>query len=497
MDKTFFKFNRYFAFLLGAMFVLASCSDDDEPVVVENQEHIEDEVHKLDYEVNPRAFSLKFTDFIGGGDEDIRRLDSDTVRIAINGGLLEYLKIDELKEGDVLSIWEGIDTPPYIRVVKTAEKTDAGYIVSTEAGNIGDLFLSLRACMDTELFSDISDRPDRPVARALNEGALDEYVDGPEDFEQFVCEDGMIHPFMFYEAKDSAATEYHYQLAEMRYDDMVDDHINSRAFSVDKNWTLIDKQIKDINIYPTRKENGVGTGLFVEDGKVSIFADMQLFFEYNFTTSNRFWARLRGDLKAELPLHLSLAGAQLKLDKQVPVFEFTPYCVVFAIGPFPVTVVVRQGIVFRAKANLDTNFSMMVPVIYRNSFQLGPKYDNYKWGTLNSMNQHFGIDENRMEFSPSVGTSLSARTGIYYHIGAYLGSFIGPFFELGPQASISANAAVQGDELHFNSKASIGLGGYVGAEIKIWKWDLGRFEHPFSVVEYKLWDKDYRYEYKK
>ena len=148
-------------FMVISAFAMMGCSDDNETPVVTDDTPPEDEVVETTYKTNPRAFALKFHDFIGDGSENIKRLDKDTVRIEINEGLLTYLNISEPKEGDVLNIWENIDCPPYIRVIDAVKRTSSGYIVTTQAGSIANLFESLQGCFDTELFSDISDRPER------------------------------------------------------------------------------------------------------------------------------------------------------------------------------------------------------------------------------------------------------------------------------------------------------------------------------------------------
>lgn len=158
-------------------------------------------------------------------------MDKDTVQIAINEGLLEYLQISEIKVGDVLNIWENIDIPPYIRIVDAVEKRAANYIVTTHAGNLTDLFHELEGALDTEIFSDISDRPDRPASRTGNPTEYYQYVDGEEDFKQFVDDSGMIHPFIIYTPKAENADEFNFELAEIEYDEIVDSLVDSRAAS--------------------------------------------------------------------------------------------------------------------------------------------------------------------------------------------------------------------------------------------------------------------------
>ena len=139
------KKNFYFALLaLASALAMMGCSDDNETPVVTDDTPPADEVVETTYKTNPRAFALKFHDYIGDGSENIKRLDKDTVRIEINEGLLTYLDISELKEGDVLNIWENIGCPPYIRVVNAVERTSSGYIVTTQAGSIANLFESLQ-----------------------------------------------------------------------------------------------------------------------------------------------------------------------------------------------------------------------------------------------------------------------------------------------------------------------------------------------------------------
>lgn len=73
---------------LVSAFIMLGCSDDNETPVITDDTIPTDEVVETTYKTNPRAFALKFHDFIGDGSENIKRLDKDTVRIEINEGLL-------------------------------------------------------------------------------------------------------------------------------------------------------------------------------------------------------------------------------------------------------------------------------------------------------------------------------------------------------------------------------------------------------------------------
>lgn len=107
-----------------------------------------------------------------------------------------------------------------------------------------------------------------------------------------------------------------------------------------------------------------------------------------------------------------------------------------------------------------------------------------------------GINYDKLTVLPAANLSLEAGAGFYFHAGAYLGSAIGPFFEIGPQAKVAANAALSGNEVFFNTKGSLSIGGNIGAEIKIWKFDLGKVKFPYELATKELWNQDLRFQQK-
>lgn len=472
------------------MFVLTSC-EKDEPAPETPETDIPEDVTPLNFEANPRAFALKFTDYIGDGAENIKLLDADTVRIAINEGLLTCTGIGELQVGDALNIWQNIDCPPYIRVVDAVERDNAWFVVTTREGSISDLFTTFEANLDTELYCNLDRRPSRPDTGGSDE--LDHFVDDAGDFRQFVSEEGKIHPFIFFTPDEENPRAFRSELAEHRYDAMVDS-LAIRGPSWDKNWNIINTKVEHLNFYPKRDEEGNGVGLFVADASVAMAANLEMYFQFNLFKSNRFWDKFKGDIDLQIPVHLSFEGSQIQGEYEVPLYEFTPKFTAFSLGPFVVPVVFRHGIVFKSAAAINSNFSMMAPIYYKNSFEKGPKYENKKWSSFDKSESSFGVNREKFSILPSYGASVSANTGIYYHVGAYLGSAIGPFFEIGPKATIAANTSINGKQLSCNTRATIGLGGFVGAEIKVWKWNLGKFSVPYYAVSKDLWKEDYTFD---
>ena len=197
-------------------------------------------------------------------------------------------------------------------------------------------------------------------------------------------------------------------------------------------------------------------------------------------------------MSIDAPIHLRFGGKQLQKEKEIPVFEFTPVFTAFAVGPFVVPVVIRNGFIFKYSGAINANLSMMVPFYYNASFETGPKYESGRWGSFKGFEWHAGINYEKLTVVPSATLSLEAGAGFYFHTGAYLGG-VGPYFEFGPQAEVSANAALSGNEVYFNTNGNVSIGGEVGAEIKIWKFDLGKFKIPYKVVSKDLWDVDLRF----
>lgn len=494
MYKLMFKSKFYLALFCASTLAFVACSDDeDAPAKTPDDSVPVAEQVELNYEENPRAFALKFHDYIGG-EPNVKRLDADTVRIEINEGLLDYLQISELRKGDALNIWENIDCPPYIRVVDAVERSASGYIVTTHEGSIADLFQTLDGCFATELYSDVSDRPVRLAMRTGNMADDYQFVDDAEDFEQFVDEEGKIHPFIIYKQDADDPNEFDYDLAECEYDEMIDSMLQMpRLVSWQKTWHMINVKKERINIFPERDENSSPIGIFVSDASLEVKADLELYFQLNLTESNRFWAKMSGGVSIDAPIHLRFGGKQFKKEKEIPVFEFTPVFTAFAVGPFVVPVVIRNGFIFKYYGAINANLSMMVPFYYDASFETGPKYDDGHWSSFKKFEWHAGINYEKLTVVPSASLSLEAGAGFYFHTGAYLGGAVGPYFEIGPQAEVSANAALSGNEVYFNTNGNISIGGEVGAEIKIWKFDLGKIKIPYAIVSKDLWDVDLRF----
>jgi hypothetical protein len=139
---------------------------------------------------------------------------------------------------------------------------------------------------------------------------------------------------------------------------------------------------------------------------------------------------------------------------------------------------------------------MMVPFYYKASFETGPKYEGGQWGSFKGFDWHAGINYEKLAVAPAATLSLEAGAGFYFHTGAYFGGAFGPYFEIGPQAEVSANAALAGNNVLFNTSGSVSIGGEVGAEIKIWKFDLGKKKISYKVAEKDLWDIDLRFDQK-
>ena len=389
----------------------------------------------------------------------------------------------------MLNIWENIDIPPYIRIVDAVEKRAANYIVTTHAGNLTDLFHELEGALDTEIFSDISDRPERPASRTGNPTEYYQYVDGEEDFKQFVDDSGMIHPFIIYTPKAENADEFNFELAEIEYDEIVDSLVDSRAAS----FSVLDYKKEHINIYPTKDKDGFPIGVFVSEASIGFTGNFEMYFKYNLFKSNVFWAYAKGNLDLEIPLHVSFAGMQLKEEKDIPVFELMPIFTVFGVGPFVVPVVIRRGVVFKFSGAINGNVSFMVPLYCNTNFNVGPSYWNNTWSCYHDVNWHAGVHTDKLSFTPSANMSVTGKTGLYMHIGAYLGSAIGPFIEVGPQAMVEANAGLAGKDIYYNTKGSVSLGGSVGAEIKLGTFNLGKAAIPFEFKSWELWNKELKF----
>lgn len=426
------------------------------------------------YVVAPNAYAIKCTDFI---DERANVTHSaDTTFVEINNQLLAKLNIKELKQGDVLDIWEDVKYPPYIRVVENATDLGNGNTrVATHAGDISMLFDKADLNLNTGLYCDDSKTPSRNFSRAID-GVLPEteLVDTETDGLQF-RQGNTIHPMVIYRL-DKDTKEYKHELSEKVI-------AQSPASRGSASFRLINIKT-GLDWTPTKPSDGLS--IYVKHGEFKATADVNVSLKFGFFKVKEFKTYLTGNIDLTAPLNVKCNITQKYEMTPKTLCEFEPYVSVFAIGPFPVPVLIQHGIVFKADAMFCAGVGVTFPIEYHSNFNIGPKYSNGNWEKGIQYSQHYNIKPENIMLGPSI--HAESTVGVYYHVGVYIGP-IGPFIEVGPQfrAKFSAGTSLE-NKVKVASRGAISFGGAFGGEIKLWKFNLGSIKMPFELSAIELWN---------
>ncbi|MGL4853497.1 MAG: hypothetical protein ACRC3Z_12805 [Phocaeicola sp.] len=218
----------------------------------------------------------------------------------------------------------------------------------------------------------------------------------------------------------------------------------------------------------------------------------------------KFETRFFGSYEVNSILGLNFGQAVTFGDKNYePICSISSYYTTFFIGPIPVVIQMRSEVVRKVGGILKGALKLGIPIHLSHSFEKGVIYEDKKWDTISKTeNKSRGMAYDKLTLQGSVYAKVEA--GVYLKAGAYLYGSAGPYALLGPalMAELSAAANVNEDGFKFKAEASVGLvlAGAVGAEVKIWKWNLGDFNQPFEMARYDFfhekWGFDVEYQEK-
>lgn len=131
-----------------------------------------------------------------------------------------------------------------------------------------------------------------------------------------------------------------------------------------------------------------------------------------------------------------------------------------------------------------------MPIDFNTDIRLGPKYDG-NWSFVHDFNQTFNMGIDDVSFTAAL--SAEASVALYFKAGVYLYSAAGPYLKIGPKldAKVEGKAVTESgkpDKLVFETTGEFDMGGKVGAELKIAKWSLAKWETEFSLYNAKIWE---------
>lgn len=85
--------------------------------------------------------------------EDVEIMSADTTVISVSRAFVESQEI-AVEAGKAVCIWRTMDTEPFIRIITGVTDNGSKLILTTEPGDMGDMWNNLDIKMDTELYVD-------------------------------------------------------------------------------------------------------------------------------------------------------------------------------------------------------------------------------------------------------------------------------------------------------------------------------------------------------
>ncbi len=466
--------------------LVTACSDDaqfDNNTDAQATQGIsrEDSINRVldedGFVVSSRAFAVTCDQFIDGA-TNVQH-SSDTTYVDINNDLLTKLKMESLKAGDVIDVWESVENLPYIRVVDEVTKLDNGMTrCTTHAGDLSMVFEAMEMTFSSTLFSDPTKRA--PTTRG---GAVcEDQMVSAENAKQF-REGKVVHPVVYYE-RDEKTSKLSHRMAETVVDEMTraGGRVNILSINRPINWSQ--------SVQDGKLQYGVRDGSFVSNLDVEVYVNINWKWLVWRSYVQEFTTRFIGNASLDLPLYMK-GSVEHEWEKSETLAELPSCHKVFMVGCFPVEITIGQSIEFESSLKLEAGMDVELPVHASLSMTAGPHYKNGSWSPLVELNPNFSADFNKMQLQAE-GTA-TAEAGIYYKVSARLYTVAGPTLAIGPKVSAEASAKVQTTGSNVKTEIAttgkIGVEGKVGAEVKLIYWQLGSFEKSFSLYEKEVWNK--------
>ena len=403
---------------------LSSCSSE-EPAAAQQFE---------DVQVNKEVKVLSYESFTNADDVT---LSADAVTVSVSNDYLAS-KGMEINEGDVLDVWQSINTMPVIRKVQSIKKEGNRTIVTTEAGGIADVI------NDGEFI--LSCKP------YVNESATGEarYMSDAHTYHPVVVIRHDVEGSIVGEAETAVQIA---SRGEYTY--------NGRLY--EETYT-VNKTFADPN-------NIVSVG--IKDGYVKPYVDVDFYLKIETLSIQKFQALFTGGIEASLPV-VARADASYNWEIHKDLFTSPTFTFVFNIASVPVEVSVTGKLLLEAEAAAKAQFGATMPFKYKGQFTCGPKYDRdnkdngYKgWEFYHSFThkKEGGIEA----LTISGEAAITASAGIYAQVDAMVYGCAGPSLKVGPKFSTTNTITGLGvpNRFNLNSKGEFQVGGTIGAHLTL------------------------------
>ncbi|MDY4058848.1 MAG: hypothetical protein SOY63_03470 [Alloprevotella sp.] len=403
--------------------------------------------------------------------EDVEIMSADTTVISVSRDFVESQEI-AVEAGKAVCIWRTMDTEPFIRIITGVTDNGSKLILTTEPGDMGDMWNNLDIKMDTELYVDNAAQAPRRRSRATNA------VEGV-NYNRYMDADSVLHPAVII-VEDTTTSRSSGQNIVYTAEELMADNASFKFLNIHLNNFNVNIPLGDNSKF------FIKNFFFNAESSLNISAKVRWFKLKNFECS------VSGFVETGLTAGVQVKSSN-KLKKDIEIAKFPSYTAVFWAGPIPVAVRMNSGIKWANVAEFSAQGTISAQASVRADYKEGVRYSG-GWSSINSssVTSSAGLDK--------IETALKGTltSGIFLYSNVMLYGCAGPELSMGPsiKANVTAEATVKDDKttLSLSTDGSINLGGEIGAKIKIWKWTIGSWSKKFSFWKKELWDYEISYE---
>lgn len=475
--------------LASVALALVACNDDaiDETADNKSNEPTNEEASGAELADDLKVYPLLYNNYIS--DDDVEITASDTSSIVVKNELLDALKV-KLESGDVISVWTSRNDIPFMRRVVEVNKEGSNVRLHTENIGLDEVLKEAHLEFDSQIYTNLDETPRN--------------ADGTINDRFYLSEnDGVYHPTaLWYHSEEEDARLRGETLTRAAADDgdvlklgydnertIIVEDLGPTRGSVDlgvKFSATVTNLTRPIVLdNDTIAKIGLQNAKFAFSGGLHARLDCSLWNGVERFEVGPYYS-IEGNLKAGI----SMSSDLFKLKEEYTIAECQGFTSCFWVGPVPVVVSFTPSLMFGAELNGKATGSIGANVTFKGSHHTYACYD-YRDG--------WHLDEGGEDFTYSVdpyaGGSLSVefQTGLYAKAAVSLYGVAGPTLSAGPYFKASAEASVDQIKSDIAAKvtASVGLGGAVGAQLKVWSWSLAKWEVNFNLLEKKILDKSF------
>ena len=464
--KKFYSISLLIAVLASSIFV--SCVKENAPAAKPNQPEAEAEQYYV--------LSYDRFDF----EDDVQILDADTVQISVSKDYLDKLGYKfQASEAEpvAVTIWQSINTAPYVRNITATAEQDDRVILTTKSGDIGDVFGNTDFVLETEFYLDKS----QPLA-VTRGGEL------VENYDRYTDEEGVIHPAVV--------------IIDKQYDEPIPSfaHVPTRGGNAYFTPEMLEQSngSVDFNIINTKfnigefkitspEDEQLGLELGLDEVNVSLVSNLRISFATKWFKLKQFECTIYGKNKFDLTSSITIDG-RFKKELEKELFKCNCFTTVFWVGVVPVSVSMNAGLQAVGEVNLNASATFSSTYTITDTYEYGARYSDEKWYGIANSKRESGFTD--FYISP-VTTELSAMFGLELFADLKFYGCVGPKITFGPhiEASISAAYNALDDTIDLETMGEFYLGGEYGIELQIWKWKLAAFKHKYNVLNNEpLWE---------